>query len=316
MFLLTPLTLSACECISGDRYEGEWKGGRRHGVGTETWINGVKYEGEWRDGKRQGFGKVLYANGDKYEGASPLSLQLLAVSVADGDCLLLMWSGRDAGEFMGGEKEGKGKMVYSKGGEYNGEWKKGKREGHGVMVYGDGSVYEGQWKDDIEVVQKAPSEGKRVPIPPDFPLNPRSVPESEDEDEDLDEVTAAEQRRVQVRKRLARMRQRSSVGTSAKSSASQKGTKSKGSVHSHPPFCFATPKSKAHLSLFLQPELTALHEIEWIVKLLDLVLRLCPERRRIHFHGSPTPTQGFVLSTRVHRGLNPGTMEKADSCKR
>lgn len=58
---------------AGDRYEGEWKGGRRHGYGTETWINGVKYEGEWRDGKRQGFGKVHYANGDKYEG-EPLLL--------------------------------------------------------------------------------------------------------------------------------------------------------------------------------------------------------------------------------------------------
>jgi hypothetical protein len=55
---------------------------------------------------------------------------------------------------MGGEKEGKGRMIYAKGGEYEGEWKKGKREGHGVMVYGDGGVYDGQWKDDIEVIPR------------------------------------------------------------------------------------------------------------------------------------------------------------------
>ena len=40
----------------GDKYEGKWKNGKRHGHGTYTWSNGVKFVGEWKDGKRHGHG--------------------------------------------------------------------------------------------------------------------------------------------------------------------------------------------------------------------------------------------------------------------
>jgi len=36
---------------NGDKYEGEWKGGKEHGQGTKTYSNGDKYEGEWNDGE-------------------------------------------------------------------------------------------------------------------------------------------------------------------------------------------------------------------------------------------------------------------------
>lgn len=115
-------------------------------------------------------------------------------------------------------------MIYVKGGEYEGEWKKGKREGYGVMIYSDGRKYEGSWKDDLEVAPKIANEGKRVPIPPDFPPNPRTVPESEEED-DVDEAAAAEQRKADVRKRLARLRRQSKASVTQKGSSRTKGAK-------------------------------------------------------------------------------------------
>jgi len=35
----------------GTKYVGEWKNGKKHGQGTETWSSGWKYVGEWREGK-------------------------------------------------------------------------------------------------------------------------------------------------------------------------------------------------------------------------------------------------------------------------
>jgi len=36
----------------GEKYEGKWKNGKKHGQGTMTWSSGGKYVGEWKDGKR------------------------------------------------------------------------------------------------------------------------------------------------------------------------------------------------------------------------------------------------------------------------
>jgi hypothetical protein len=187
---------------------------------------------------------------------------------------------------MGGEKEGKGRMIYAKGGEYEGEWKKGKREGHGVMVYGDGGVYDGQWKDDIEVIPRYPSlstthplffrrvsvhtraalyllrvangtDGKRAPIPADFPSKRRTVAESEEDEEELNEAAAAEQRKSAVQKRLARMRRRASSKSSQKSSRPSSNTSSTKSatIKGTPPAQTTTTTTTLSLSLssaFLQ----------------------------------------------------------------
>jgi len=63
---------------SGSRYEGGWKGGRKHGQGTYTYAGGGKYVGEFVDDKRHGQGA--------YTCESPLSLSLsLYLSLADSD---------------------------------------------------------------------------------------------------------------------------------------------------------------------------------------------------------------------------------------
>ena len=37
--------------LKGEKYEGEWKNGKRTGQGTYTWSNGDKYVGEYKGEK-------------------------------------------------------------------------------------------------------------------------------------------------------------------------------------------------------------------------------------------------------------------------
>ncbi|MBF0620486.1 MAG: hypothetical protein HQL54_01025 [Magnetococcales bacterium] len=53
---------------SGDRYAGQYKDKKRHGVGTYYFSTGVRYTGGWRNGKKHGSGVVVYPNGRKEQG--------------------------------------------------------------------------------------------------------------------------------------------------------------------------------------------------------------------------------------------------------
>jgi hypothetical protein len=52
-----------------ERYEGEWKNGKREGRGVEYYADGEKkYVGNFLGGKYNGYGTYFYKNGDKYVG--------------------------------------------------------------------------------------------------------------------------------------------------------------------------------------------------------------------------------------------------------
>lgn len=57
------------ECIFElDRFEGEWRDGKKNGQGVMYFNNGDSYEGEWKDGHKNGRGIYRFSNGDIYEG--------------------------------------------------------------------------------------------------------------------------------------------------------------------------------------------------------------------------------------------------------
>mmetsp|Transcript_1027 Transcript_1027/g.2835 ORF Transcript_1027/g.2835 Transcript_1027/m.2835 type:complete len:378 (-) Transcript_1027:123-1256(-) len=110
---------------NGNKYEGEFLGGRRHGKGT-FWVSEGRhlrkqYAGDWVEGKRQGLG-VYLGPGD-----SPVSYE---------------------GEWYVNKRHGRGKQVYAKGDIYEGEWEDGERSGLGVLQLANGDKYEGQWLND------------------------------------------------------------------------------------------------------------------------------------------------------------------------
>ena len=53
---------------TGAVYNGEWKGGMRHGKGTMEWSDGGSYEGEWQYNQACGEGTFHHASGDFYKG--------------------------------------------------------------------------------------------------------------------------------------------------------------------------------------------------------------------------------------------------------
>jgi hypothetical protein len=56
------------EYANGDRYEGAWHQGQRHGKGVYEYSNGDVYDGSWINDKKEGTGVLEMATGDRYEG--------------------------------------------------------------------------------------------------------------------------------------------------------------------------------------------------------------------------------------------------------
>ena len=53
---------------NGDRYEGEWKEGRKYGSGIYYFQNGDVYEGYFIDGQRNGKGIYIWVDKSCYNG--------------------------------------------------------------------------------------------------------------------------------------------------------------------------------------------------------------------------------------------------------
>ena len=59
----TYIWVSGNSWLNGNKYVGEYKNGKPHGLGTYTWANGNKYFGKFKDAKRNGQGTYTFANG-------------------------------------------------------------------------------------------------------------------------------------------------------------------------------------------------------------------------------------------------------------
>ncbi|CAF1143153.1 unnamed protein product [Adineta steineri] len=64
----------------GNKYEGEMKGGKKHGKGQIEYANGGKYTGEWIEGNRTGHGIYIFDNGDRYESIYSYIIHLSVVN--------------------------------------------------------------------------------------------------------------------------------------------------------------------------------------------------------------------------------------------
>ena len=97
-------------------YSGEWKKGKREGLGTEYSQGFVLYTGEWKKGMRDGEGKEMDESGK----------------------VVFVGEWKD-GKGKGKEMDGDGNVVYE------GEWRNGKRNGMGEVL--KGTRWIGYWKD-------------------------------------------------------------------------------------------------------------------------------------------------------------------------
>lgn len=62
-----------CRFANGDKYEGQWQAGKRHGQGVCLHANGDQYKGQWQADAQHGSGVCIFASGDKYSGVAEVS---------------------------------------------------------------------------------------------------------------------------------------------------------------------------------------------------------------------------------------------------
>lgn len=128
---------------NGDRYEGEFRYGRRHGNGKYFLKKGDRYEGEFADDQMNGQGTYFWADGSKYSGEFKEGRPHGTgnYEYKNGDVF--------AGIFLRGQKNGKGTYKYSDGRKYVGDFKADKRHGQGILYAADGiPTSAGRWKND------------------------------------------------------------------------------------------------------------------------------------------------------------------------
>lgn len=94
-------------CPNGYRIEGQWQDGKLNGFGSQFYVNENRYQGEWKNGKKEGEGIFLYSNGGHYQGSfQDNRIEGIGTIVyANGD--------RYKGEWKNNKKEGKGVYVYA-----------------------------------------------------------------------------------------------------------------------------------------------------------------------------------------------------------
>ncbi|XP_061189942.1 MORN repeat-containing protein 1-like isoform X2 [Saccostrea echinata] len=151
------------------RYEGQWRGGIKHGQGKLQMADGSYYEGTFTNGEIDGKGMRYFSQtGNKYTGQfckGELHGRGMMVyadgSVYDGEWYknrkhgygVMKTLGMDSDEvyeggYEGNMKHGVGVMMYANGDRYEGIWVNDIREGRGILYTIDGSVYEGDFKAD------------------------------------------------------------------------------------------------------------------------------------------------------------------------
>ncbi|XP_077427017.1 alsin isoform X2 [Vanacampus margaritifer] len=108
-----------------DRYQGYWKDGKMHGVGTYSYASAEVYDGSYQEGLRHGHGML---RSGKLNTSSP------SVFI---------------GQWVHDKKTGYGVFDdITKGEKYIGTWQDNMRQGTGVVVTQFGLYYEGSFKDN------------------------------------------------------------------------------------------------------------------------------------------------------------------------
>lgn len=150
---------------NGDRYYGQSKDGKPHGMGVIVYANGDKYTGSFKEGNAHGKGRInYYENGNSYEGFWDNNLKHeygtyvnTKVGKYIGEWELNKITGRGvfeykngdyyAGEFRNNLYHGKGTLIFANGAKYIGDFKFGEYHGLGTEIFGPFHLYIGEYKE-------------------------------------------------------------------------------------------------------------------------------------------------------------------------
>jgi hypothetical protein len=124
-----------------DRYLGQLREGKRHGVGVYAFASGAVYRGSFRKGKFHGHGVYTYPDGDVFDGNWVDGMREGMGAFRKGSLT------RYEGEWLRDRRHGWGSAHFESGSSYIGEWRNDCQEGHGIWTSRGGDTYNGDWHD-------------------------------------------------------------------------------------------------------------------------------------------------------------------------
>ncbi len=146
-------------------YLGEWKNGKRDGLGLLIWENQSKFFGNFIENNVTGYGQLWHQNGNSYKGQwKDFQAEGWGIyNTQKGEFFQGQWSGdkQDGfgvegnnvgniflGEYNMGNKNGIGILNFESKAWYEGEFKNGAISGIGTFFFEDGTSYQGMWNNN------------------------------------------------------------------------------------------------------------------------------------------------------------------------
>jgi len=124
------------------KFEGEWKDGKKEGVGRMWWNNGDRYIGDWKNDAKDGFGYMIWEHGDQYEGPWKQDLRH-----GPNSYYTYLNGGVFKGSYTNDERHGEGSFIWPDGDCFKGTWQSGGRKGKGTLILKDGTTFEQEWNE-------------------------------------------------------------------------------------------------------------------------------------------------------------------------
>lgn len=139
--------------LNGDVFEGDFRGDAITGSGCKVYANGDKYDGEFVLGVRHGQGTYQCAavnGGSCYEGGWAADRR-----TGQGTCVYPEEGYRYAGEWLNDARHGQGTLTaLDERGAYEGPWTADSKHGEGAVHFtACGARYDGKWKKGVRCGQ-------------------------------------------------------------------------------------------------------------------------------------------------------------------
>ena len=130
---------------AGDKYEGEFKEGKKDGMGRLIRPNGEIYDGQFKDDLKHGRGWILFAPAS----TSVLNkLDKMLKPPKEAEALTADNGRKYDGEWLVGKMDGHGEFTYKNGDSYAGDLKANCKHGRGTLRKTNGYLYDGDWQMD------------------------------------------------------------------------------------------------------------------------------------------------------------------------
>ncbi|MCY6485878.1 hypothetical protein OW763_16325 [Clostridium aestuarii] len=121
-------------------YYGYWRNNVKQGQGNIISSNGIVYHDTWNNGKSSGKGDYIPLF-DTYIKQIAVSGIIKTIRYENG----FVYKGLVNQQ---GKPNGRGRLTFADGFEYEGDFKNGIMDGYGKMTFASGYIYEGEWKNN------------------------------------------------------------------------------------------------------------------------------------------------------------------------